>query len=246
MHRAFLALALVTVAFAGCASETSDPPALTPEDRPLATLTTNHGEITLQLYADLTPQTVQNFGELAQDGYYDDVKFHRVIRGFMAQGGDPNTKEPESSNNRWGTGGPGYTILDEFPCKDGTVSHQWTGYQSSQEPCQANGGLQVDHDRVGILSMANTGQPRTGGSQFFITLRDTPFLDGTHTVFGHVVAGMDVLRAIGNITTDCTEQGYPPGSNQGGCRDIPVDPVAIQSVTLEGDLPGVEVETFQR
>lgn len=121
-----------------------------------ATIKTNKGDIHLNLYDDKTPLTVANFANLAQRGFYDGIKFHRVIQDFMIQGGCP-----EGS----GRGGPGYRFKDEF------------------RP-------DLKHNRGGILSMANAG-PGTNGSQFFITHRATPHLDGAHTVFGCVVAESD-------------------------------------------------------
>ena len=129
--------------------------------RYVATISTDQGDIVMELFADKAPMTVNNFVFLAREGYYDGVTFHRVIKGFMAQGGDPSGS---------GSGGPGYRFGDEF------------------HPA-------LKHDQPGILSMANAG-PGTNGSQFFITYRDTPHLDGKHTVFGRVVEGMDVLEAI--------------------------------------------------
>jgi len=129
--------------------------------RYVATISTDQGDIVMELFADKAPMTVNNFVFLAREGYYDGVTFHRVIKGFMAQGGDPSGS---------GSGGPGYRFGDEF------------------HPA-------LKHDQPGILSMANAG-PGTNGSQFFITYRDTPHLDGKHTVFGRVVEGMDVVEAI--------------------------------------------------
>jgi len=129
--------------------------------RYVATISTDQGDIVVELFADKAPMTVNNFVFLAREGYYDGVTFHRVIKGFMAQGGDPSGS---------GSGGPGYRFGDEF------------------HPA-------LKHDQPGILSMANAG-PGTNGSQFFITYRDTPHLDGKHTVFGRVVEGMDVVEAI--------------------------------------------------
>ena len=134
---------------------------------PIAVFETNHGTFEIELFEDKAPITVKNFIDLAEKGFYDGLIFHRVIDGFMIQGGDPNGM---------GTGGPGYTIPDEFH-KD------------------------LKHDDEGILSMANAG-PNTGGSQFFITLAATPWLDGHHSVFGKVVKGMDVVREIGKVDTD--------------------------------------------
>ena len=134
---------------------------------PIAVFETNHGTFEIELFEDKAPITVKNFIDLAEKGFYDGLIFHRVIDGFMIQGGDPNGM---------GTGGPGYTIPDEFH-KD------------------------LKHDSEGVLSMANAG-PNTGGSQFFITLAATPWLDGHHSVFGKVVKGMDVVREIGKVDTD--------------------------------------------
>lgn len=133
------------------------------------TLYTTKGEITFEVYPDKVPLTVQNFLNLAQDGFYDGIVFHRVIADFMAQAGDPQTKQP-GTEAMWGSGGPGYEIADEF---DETLKH----------------------DGPGIVSMANRG-PNTGGSQFFITYGATPWLDGKHAVFGKVTTGIDVLEQI--------------------------------------------------
>jgi cyclophilin family peptidyl-prolyl cis-trans isomerase len=138
-----------------------------------ATLHTNMGDITVEFYGDKAPQTIANFVKLAQSGYYDKTKFHRVIKGFMDQGGDPLTKD-DSKQAQWGTGGPGYTIADEF-----------TDLQNV----------------AGTLAMANTGAPHSAGSQFFINAVDNHFLDGKYTVFGKVTAGMDVVTKINNVAT---------------------------------------------
>ncbi len=139
------------------------PPPMTidPQKRYIATIVTEKGDIVIELYADKAPKTVNNFVFLAREGFYDGTTFHRVIPGFMAQGGDPTGR---------GAGGPGYTFEDEF------------------HP-------DLKHDGPGVLSMANAG-PNTNGSQFFITFDATPWLDGQHTVFGHVIEGMDVLFSI--------------------------------------------------
>jgi len=145
------------------AKQYSGPPPMVidPSKRYTATISTDDGDIVVELFADKAPHTVNNFVFLAQDGYFDGVTFHRVIHGFMAQGGDPTGT---------GRGGPGYRFDDEF------------------HPA-------LRHDRPGTLSMANAG-PGTNGSQFFITYVATPHLDDRHTVFGRVVAGMDVVEAI--------------------------------------------------
>jgi cyclophilin family peptidyl-prolyl cis-trans isomerase len=190
---------------------------------------TNHGTIVIELFGDQVPQTVQNFGELAQDDYYDGIRFHRVIEGFMIQGGDPLTKD-EDNRSRWGTGGPGYAVEDEFACEDGTISNDFSGYNEPGGPCDDCGGLALSHDKAGMVSMANTGEPRTGGSQFFITVAEQSRLDGTHPVFGEVVEGMDVVETIAQLPTDR--------------RDRPKKEALVEEVTIEGELPGVDVETF--
>ena len=150
---------------------------------PIAVFETNHGTFEIELFEDKAPITVKNFIDLVEKGFYDGLIFHRVINGFMIQGGDPNGM---------GTGGPGYTIPDEFH-KD------------------------LKHDSEGVLSMANAG-PNTGGSQFFITLAATPWLDGHHSVFGKVVKGMDVVREIGKVDTDF--------------QDKPLAKVVMEKVTI--------------
>ncbi|RIK83552.1 MAG: hypothetical protein DCC67_05800 [Planctomycetota bacterium] len=139
------------------------------DDLPRVKLTTTKGEIVIELFENEAPQSVANFISLVKQGYYDGVAFHRVIPGFMAQGGDPQGT---------GMGGPGYTIRDE------------------QKAANAR-----RHFR-GSLSMANTGQPNSGGSQFFLTFVPTSFLDGRHAVFGRVLEGMDVAASL--------KRGEPP------------------------------------
>lgn len=126
-----------------------------------ATIETPRGTIRIELFADKAPRTVANFEKLTKQGFYNGLKFHRVIADFMIQGGCPQGT---------GTGGPGYKFEDEF------------------HP-------DLKHDRPGILSMANAG-PNTNGSQFFITHVPTPWLDGKHSVFGHVIEGQDVVDSI--------------------------------------------------
>jgi peptidyl-prolyl cis-trans isomerase B (cyclophilin B) len=132
-----------------------------------ATLATAKGSIELELYADETPNTVANFEKLANAGFYDGTRFHRVIPNFMIQGGDPLSK---SGKGRVGTGGPGYTIK----CETQRNTHKHV---------------------AGTLSMAHAGKD-TGGSQFFICHTPQPHLDGVHTVFGQVTKGMDVVSKI--------------------------------------------------
>ena len=127
----------------------------------VATIDTDRGEIRIQLFDDKVPNTVANFEKLAGDGYYDGLKFHRVIDDFMIQTGCPRGD---------GTGGPGYEFEDEF------------------HP-------ELKHDGPGVLSMANAG-PNTNGSQFFITHKETSWLDGKHAVFGKVLEGQDVVNSV--------------------------------------------------
>ena len=132
---------------------------------------TNHGNISINLLPDLAPETVRNFVTLAKKGFYDGTLFHRVIPGFMIQGGDPNTKDP-NMKNQWGMGGPGHTVKAEFS----TRSHL-----------------------EGIVSMARATDPDSAGSQFFIVTKDSTFLDREYTVFGEVSEGMDVAHKIENL-----------------------------------------------
>ena len=139
----------------------------------VAVIETALGNIELEFLEDIAPGHTQNFKDLANKGFYDGTIFHRVIPGFMIQGGDPNSKSEDRSAH--GTGGPGYTINAEF----------------SETP----------HDR-GVLSMARSQDPNSAGSQFFIVVKDAYFLDGKYTVFGRVISGMDVADKIVNSPTD--------------------------------------------
>jgi len=176
-------LVLVTGCFAAANMQT-EKKGETKVANPIAVFETTKGTFEIELYRDKAPKTVENFVTLANKGFYDGLIFHRVIDGFMIQGGDP-------SGN--GTGGPGYTIPDEFH-KD------------------------LKHDSEGILSMANAG-PNTGGSQFFITLAKTPWLDGHHAVFGKVIKGMEVVRTIGKSECDFS--------------DRPLEDVVMKKVTIK-------------
>ena len=150
----------------------------------IARFETSKGTFDIELFEDKAPKTTGNFITLVEKGFYNGLIFHRVIDGFMIQGGCPKGD---------GTGGPGYTIPDEF------------------HP-------DLRHNGEGILSMANAG-PNTGGSQFFITLAKTEWLDGHHAVFGKVIKGMDVVKAIGKVETD-------------PFRDRPYEDVKINKITI--------------
>ena len=158
-----------------------------PESMTIAVVNTNMGTIEIELFADKTPKTVENFVGLANKGYYDGIIFHRVIADFMLQGGDP-TGTGRGGESLWGT-----SFADEFV-------------------------TELRHDAPGILSMANSG-PNTNGSQFFITLVPTPWLDGKHTVFGKVISGMNVVEDIGKTKT--------------GAGDKPVEDVKMINVKIE-------------
>lgn len=138
-----------------------------------AIVKTSMGDITIELDQENTPRTAQNFITLAQSGFYNGTKFHRIIADFMIQGGDPLTKD-DSMMNRWGTGGPDYRFADEI------------------KPTNKN--------LKGTIAMANAG-PNTNGSQFFINVVDNPHLDRGHTVFGKVIAGYDVAERISKVAT---------------------------------------------
>jgi peptidyl-prolyl cis-trans isomerase B (cyclophilin B) len=138
-----------------------------------ANIETNHGKISFELLPDLAPETVRNFEKLAKDGFYDGTLFHRIIPGFMIQGGDPNTKTDNKGS--WGLGGPGYNVKAEFSSRS--------------------------HLR-GIVSMARAQDPDSAGSQFFIVTTDSAFLDRQYTVFGQVKEGMDVADKIVNMDKD--------------------------------------------
>ena len=159
-------------------------------DMNIVTIETNKGVIKFQTYNDDAPKTVENFTKLAKDGFYDGVIFHRIIDGFMIQGGDPNSKGDDPST--YGTGGPGYTIEDEF--------------------------VEGLSNVRGTISMANIGQPNTGGSQFFITEAATPWLDGRHSIFGQVTGGIEVVKDIARVSRDA--------------RDKPLDPVKVEEIVI--------------
>lgn len=163
-------------------NQVTTPSTNTMQEHPTAIVTTTKGTIEIELFADAAPQTVKNFTDLASEGFYNGTRFHRVIAGFMIQGGDPLSKD-DSMMMRWGTGGPGYQFADEIHANNANV--------------------------VGTISMANAG-PNTNGSQFFINTADNGFLDTKHTVFGKVVKGMDVVTAIENTPTGQADRPVEP------------------------------------
>ena len=188
-----LSLLLITACSSGQQGpQTANPPSPAAEQgkqapvkpNSLAIFETSKGNFTVELFEDKAPITAKNFIDLANKGFYNGQIFHRVIDNFMIQGGDPQGN---------GTGGPGYSIPDEF------------------HPS-------LKHSSAGLLSMANRG-PNTGGSQFFITLAPTPWLDNKHAIFGTVTAGLDVVQAIGKVKT--------------GTQDRPLENVTIKTVVIE-------------
>ena len=158
-----------------------------------AVIETKFGEMEIEFLPDKAPGHVKNFLDLAGKGFYDNTTFHRVIPGFMIQGGDPNTKDPKGPRSRHGTGGPGYTIKAEFN--------------------------DTPHKR-GVVSMARAQDPNSAGSQFFIVVKDSGFLDREYTAFGRVVRGMEIADKIVNSPRDA--------------RDNPNDRVDMKVRVVEG------------
>ena len=148
-------------------------------NKEVAIIKTVAGDMVAEFWPDVAPKTVENFKKLARDGFYDGTAFHRIVKDFMIQGGDPLTKDPDQED-LWGTGGPGHRVKAEF----------------NDRP----------HVR-GVLSMARSQDPDSAGSQFFICLADANFLDGKYTAFGRLVDGDDVLGTIGNTPVMTSRSG---------------------------------------
>jgi len=186
----FCAGAFAVLLAAGCSNEKpvapatlTPPPAAAPapttaNSNEVAVITTSEGVMVVEFYPDVAPNHVANFKKLAQQGFYDGTAFHRVIPGFMIQGGDPNTKN-DAAKDSWGMGGPGYTVNAEFNSK---------------------------HHARGILSMARAQDPNSAGSQFFICHADASSLDGQYTVFGNLIKGFDVLDKIATTPTEAPDR----------------------------------------
>jgi peptidyl-prolyl cis-trans isomerase B (cyclophilin B) len=173
-----LALGLVTARAAEQKTETkpkqtSDSKEGKMSDKEVAVINTTEGQMVIEFWPDVAPKTVENFKTLAKKGFYDGTCFHRVIKDFMIQGGDPLTKDA-AQEARWGTGGPGYSVKAEFNDKH--------------------------HDR-GVISMARSSDPDSAGSQFFICHGNPRFLDKQYTAFGKLIKGDDVLEKIGTTPT---------------------------------------------
>jgi peptidyl-prolyl cis-trans isomerase B (cyclophilin B) len=152
------------------AAKTDEASTMDKNQKEVAVLKTSDGEMVVEFWPEVAPKTVENFKKLAREGFYDGTAFHRIIKGFMIQGGDPNTKDL-SNESMYGTGGPGYKVPAEF----------------NERP----------HVR-GVLSMARSADPNSAGSQFFICLGTASSLDRQYTAFGHLIKGLDVLDKIGD------------------------------------------------
>lgn len=150
-----------------------------PKSGEVAVIKTAAGEMVIEFWPDVAPKTVENFKKLAREGYYDGTAFHRIVKGFMIQGGDPLTKDATQERS-WGTGGPGYQIKAEFNDRS--------------------------HTR-GVISMARSQNPDSAGSQFFICLADAKFLDRQYTAFGTLIKGDDVLGKLGETPTTSSGGG---------------------------------------
>ena len=168
------------------------------EAKNIAVFETSQGTFKIELFLDKSPITAGNFKKLVEEGFYDQTRFHRIIKDFMIQGGDPLSKNT-TLRGRWGTGGPGYSIKDEF--------------------------IKGLSNKKGTIAMANSG-PNSGGSQFFINVKDNTFLDwdkqpsqSKHPVFGKVIEGMDIVMKISNVKTKQA--------------DMPVDDIVITKVYME-------------
>ena len=171
-----LAALLSTAVFA--AEEKKETPSMSASNE-VAVIKTNEGDMVVQFWTDAAPNTIENFKKLARQGFYDGTIFHRIVKGFMIQGGDPNSKDPAKESS-YGQGDPGYKIKAEFN------DHS--------------------HDR-GIMSMARGPDPDSAGSQFFICLAPVPRLDGQYTTFGKLIKGDDVLKKIGDTSVERNAQG---------------------------------------
>jgi peptidyl-prolyl cis-trans isomerase B (cyclophilin B) len=177
--RAFIVAGACALALAQDTPVNTSPTPSAPATNEVAILKTSVGEMVLEFWPDVAPKTVENFKKLARQGFYDGTCFHRIIKGFMIQGGDPKTKDP-AREAEWGTGDPGYKIKAEFNDRK--------------------------HVR-GVISMARAAHPDSAGCQFFICLDPAPFLDGKYTAFGKLIKGEDVLVKIGDTPVGPSPSG---------------------------------------
>ena len=159
----------------------SKEPSVPASAKEVAVMKTSEGEMVFEFWPEVAPKTVANFKKLARDGFYDGTAFHRIIKGFMIQGGDPNTKDP-AKEDHYGQGGPGYSIPAEFNDR----SHQF-----------------------GVISMARSSDPNSAGSQFFICNGNASQLDRKYTAFGKLIKGDDVLKKISDTAVSPNQFGEP-------------------------------------
>jgi len=194
------------LALTGFAAETANkqdetkPAAPAPDAKEVAVIKTTAGTMVIEFWPDVAPKTVENFKKLAKSGFYDGTAFHRIVQGFMIQGGDPLTKDPNATDS-YGTGDPGYKIKAEFNDR---------------------------HHGRGVISMARSKNPDSAGSQFFICLADANSLDGQYTAFGKLIQGDDVLGKLGASPTKLnrfgTEKSVPV--TRAGVESIKIVPAA--------------------
>ena len=174
---------MLLIASAVFATEEEEKPKTTPTNssNEVAVIKTSEGDMVVKFWTDAAQGTIENFKKLARQGFYDGTTFHRIVKGFMIQGGDPNSKDPAKENS-YGQGGPGYNIKAEFN--------------------------KHSHDR-GVISMARGPDPDSAGSQFFICLAPVHRLDHQYTTFGELIKGQDVLQKIGDIEVTRNSMGEP-------------------------------------
>jgi len=178
MKLSILAVALLLSSALFAAEENKENPPMNASNE-VAVIKTSEGDMVVQFWNDAAPNTIENFKKLARSGFYDGTIFHRIVKGFMIQGGDPNSKDLGKESS-YGEGGPGYKIKAEF--NDRSHEH-------------------------GVISMARSSDPDSAGSQFFICLASVPRLDHQYTIFGRLIKGDDVLEKIGDMPVTRSSKG---------------------------------------
>jgi len=178
MNLSVLAVALLLSSALFAAEENQENPPMNASNE-VAIIKTSEGDMVVQFWNDAAPNTIENFKKLARSGFYDGTIFHRIVKGFMIQGGDPNSKDPAKESS-YGEGGPGYKVKAEFNDRS--------------------------HER-GVISMARSSDPDSAGSQFFICLASVPRLDHQYTTFGRLIKGDDVLGRIGDTPVTRSSSG---------------------------------------
>src|SRR5947207_4844751 len=196
MNLSVLAVALLLSSALFAAEENKEHPPMNASNE-VAVIKTSEGDMVVQFWNDAAPNTIENFKKLAHSGFYDGTIFHRIVKGFMIQGGDPNSKDPGKEGS-YGEGGPGYKIKAEFNDRS--------------------------HER-GVISMARSSDPDSAGSQFFICLAGVPRLDHQYTTFGELIKGDDVLEKIGGtpVTRSSTGENSKP-TKRGVIESIKIVP----------------------